>query len=129
VIARQHDRAGDQFRMARQRVEEDGPFAGATGIGHIAADDNVVERIGGMDGGEMRQDALEPAIAARARPSAFNAEAVLFGDHVKVGQMRHAPAPRVGRGGIERGEVDGLGHAGIGKSPHQRCSRQISRHQ
>ena len=43
--------------------------------------------------------------------------------------MRNAPAPPPGRSGIERGEVDGLLHAGIRKSPHQRCNRQICRHQ
>ena len=70
--------------MMRYRVEEGGPFAGAAGVGHVAGDENVIEWIDRMNGGEMRQHPIEPAIAARAGPSAFDAEAVLFADHVQV---------------------------------------------
>ena len=70
--------------MLRYGVEEGGPFAGAAGVGHVAGDENVIEWIDRMNGGKMRQHPIEPAIAARARPSAFDAEAVWFADHVQV---------------------------------------------
>ncbi len=78
--------------MMRHGVEECGPFAGAAGVGHVAGDEDVIEWIDRVNGGEMRQDPIEPAIAARARSSAFDAKAILFADHVQVRQMRHAPA-------------------------------------
>jgi len=71
-------------RMTRDGVKEGGPFAGAAGVGHVAGDDDVVQWIDRMNGGETRQDTIEPAIAARAGTSAFDAEAVLVADHVQV---------------------------------------------
>ena len=113
----------------RQCVEEFGPFARAPGVRHIAADDDVVERVSRMDGRETGQHAIETPIATRTGATALDAEAISFADHVKVRQMRNAPAAASGWRGIECGEIEGLMHAGIGNTPRQRCEGEIARHQ
>ena len=77
--------------MARENVEELGPFGRASGVGHVAGDENKVERPGGVLGLEARHHLLHPLIAAGPAPPALDAKAIALAHDMDVGQMRDPP--------------------------------------
>ena len=77
---------------------------------------------------ELLQQALEPLVAARARSSALDAEAITFADHMDVGEVDDAPrARRLARRLGEARQVARLRHGGIGEAPDQRGDGEIGR--
>ena len=48
--------------------------AGAAGVGHVAGDEDEIERIGGMNGGEARQDPIAGAHCRAGRRVRFRCE-------------------------------------------------------
>ena len=127
VIAGQHQHAAGERGMLRQSVEDLGPFGRQAGVGHVAGDQDGVERLLGVDRFELIEQAPQPVIAARARPAAFQAKAVALADHVDVGEMNDAPGARVLRQCGEFAERARLRHDGIGKAPDQGGDGEIGR--
>ncbi len=82
-----------------------------------------------MDGCETLQDPVETLIATWTATPAFDAETISLADHVKVRQMHDAPHAAAGRCITESGQIDRLIHAGIRKTPDERCDREIAGHQ
>ena len=81
--------------MRGHGVKELGPFGGAAGVGHVAGDEDEIDRDLGVDRFELGEQPLQPLIAARARSSALDAEAVALADGMDVGEMHDAPGFRV----------------------------------
>ncbi|GKT30929.1 hypothetical protein ADUPG1_005688, partial [Aduncisulcus paluster] len=73
----------------------------------------------GVDFREASQHAMEASVSPRTGRPAFDAEAVSLADHVKVRQMREAPAAASGRRPVEGSKVGRLIHAGVGHTPGQ----------
>ena len=120
VVARQHQHALAQCRVAGQRQLALDPLGRAARIGHVAGDHHEVDRVLGVDRCQPVEHLCQPAIARRAGASAFDAQTVPFADHVDVRQMHD---PRTGgprRRLVERHEIAGLVHGGVGKPPDQR---------
>src|ERR1700677_3495247 len=91
VIARKDKRPFGEIRMARENVEEFGPFAGAAGVGHVPGDENEIQRPSAVLGLEPSHDPSHALIAARAAPPALDPEAITLTDDMDVGEMRDAP--------------------------------------
>ena len=77
--------------MAGENVEELGPFSRTPCIGHVAGDEDKVERLGGVLGLETSHDLPDAIVAARAAPPALDPKAITLADDMDVGQMRDAP--------------------------------------
>src|SRR5262249_38039044 len=100
--------------MTCEIVEKLGPFGANPGIGHIAGEHNVIQRLARVDRIELPEQPLEALIAARAQPPALETEAVALADHMNVGQMHDAPPPSTTRGRLKRDERVRLVHRGDG---------------
>ena len=129
VIAGQDEGPLGQRGMARQRVEELGPFGRPAGIGHVAGDQDEVERVLRMDLAEPIENLGEPLIAAWAGTAALDPEAVALADDMDVGEMGDAPSGGGRRHLVERREIARLVHARVGHAPGERGDCQIARHQ
>ncbi len=87
-------------------------------VGHVAADENEIERLGDIDRFEAGHDAHDAAVTAWPAPPTFDAESVMLTHHVEIGKMRDAPR-RAGGCCSECGKVDRLVHARIGETPDE----------
>ena len=128
VVAGQDEATFRELGVPPKRIEEFGPFRRTAGIGHVAADQQRVQRLGRMNLRQSREHHGQPVVAARAGAAALDAEAVALSDHMDVGEMRDAPAPRRLRHGVEAVERARLVHPGVGNAPDQRGDRQIETH-
>ena len=91
MIAGDNRRSLGQSRMARQRRKEFGPFGRTAGIGDIAGDQDMIERLLRMNGRKPFKNPRKPVVAAWPRPPAFDAKAILLADDMDIGQMRDTP--------------------------------------
>ena len=85
VIAGKDQHLAHEFGVGRDHVEELGPFARDPGIGHIAADEDDVDRGLGVDLIELGENPFEAEIAARPQTPALEPEAIVGRDDVHVG--------------------------------------------
>ena len=113
--------------MAGENIEEFGPFGRASGVGHVAGDQDQVQRPGGVLGLEAGHDPSHALVAARPAPPALDAKAIALADDMDVGKMRHPP-DAAARRRVERVEVERLVHARVGEAPDERGRREVSRH-
>ena len=111
--------------MRGERVDEFGPFARNPGVGHVAGDEDGVERVLGVNRLELRQQPLKPLIAARARPPALDAAAIAVAHHVDIGEMHDPPLAVLGFGLVETRKRARLGHGGIGEAPSESGRAEI----
>ena len=111
--------------MPRKIVEELGPFGGNSRIGHVAGEEDAIERLTHMGRLELSEQPLEPLIAARAEPPALQSEAVTLTDPMDIGQMCDAPARRLERSRLKGLKSARLIHRRIGKAPEQRSHAEI----
>ena len=125
VIARQQQGPPCQLRMPGKRRKELGPFRRPPGIGDVACYEDKVERLPGMDGVEPGQYTCQPFVAARAGPSALDAEAVALADHVQVRQVRDAPSSAARLRPVECRKIAWLIHQRVGEPPDEGRRRQI----
>ena len=111
-------------RMLLHGVEELRPFGGDAGVGHVAGDEDEVERVGAMNGFQARKNARETVIAARPAPPTLDAKSVTLADQVNVGKVRDAPR-RPAQCCVIAAEIDRLRHQRVGKAPDQRGGGEI----
>ena len=109
VVARQHQhpprRAPDGGASASRNSAHS---RRAARIGHVAGDEDDVERPLRVDVVQPRQHPAQPLVAARTGPPALDAKAVALADDVEVRQVRDAPVARAGcRLGKDRGRAAG----------------------
>src|SRR5689334_17803581 len=64
VVAGQHQHELRKLWMPRKIVEELGPFGGNSRIGHVAGEEDAIERLTHMGRLELSEQPLEPLIAA-----------------------------------------------------------------
>ena len=114
--------------MARNDVEEFGPFGRSSGVGHVAGDEHKIERPGRVLGLQPRHGLLQPLVAARPAPTALDAKPIALAHDMDVGEMRDAPDPTARGRSVERFEVERLVHARVGEAPDERGRREVGRH-
>ena len=115
--------------MHRQRIQELGPFGGAACVGHVPGDEDRIQRVRRVERLELREQPLEPCVAARTRSSALDAKPVTLADDVEIGQMRHPPLAAGLKASLESVIIAGLRHGRVGEGPHQRAHGEINRNQ
>ncbi len=125
MVPRDQQRALRQPGMRGQGRKELRPFGGSPGVGHVAGDEDDVDRPLRMDGFELREHLLQPIVALRPGPAAFDAETVTLADNVEIGEMRHPPGPATRRRRIEAAQVMRLRHARVRHPPNQRRGGHI----
>src|SRR4029077_5395303 len=106
-------------RIIGDRIKKFGPLGCKAGIGHVAADEHEVHRIGRVDAGKARQSATQAISAARPAATTFDPKAVSFADHVKIGKMCNPKAAARGSRNIEDRKVERLGHGGGRTAPEE----------
>ena len=129
VIAGQEQHELREFRVGLQCVEELRPLARETGVGHVAGNQNEVQRILRVNPSEFGKRAAEPSVALRSGPSAFDPEAVALADNVDVREVCDAPGRPAGRSVIEGFAVQRLRQVRVGDAPEQRGRRDVARDQ
>ena len=123
VVAGKDEHPLSRVQGGRQQCRRILPIRPSAGIRHVAGDQNEIERVGGMDGGEARHNAQsKPIIAAGAGAAAFDAKSVALADHVDIGQMRDAP--RAACPAAWHRMPQGRAAA---PSSHRRCPRRATR--
>jgi hypothetical protein len=70
--------------MQLHRVEELRPFGCDSGVGHVACDQDDIERVRFVDRFDAVEDTREAVIAARTAAPAFDAESVALADQMDV---------------------------------------------
>src|SRR6202043_1013658 len=88
-----------------------------------------IQRVRRVERLELREEPLEPCVAARTRSSALDAKPVVLADNVEVGQMRHPPLAAGLKASLESVKIAGLRHGCVGEDPHERARRKIDRNQ
>src|SRR6201999_653744 len=86
VIAGKDEHAFGEGGVQRYRVEEFRPFGGTAGVGHVAANENKIERAIVMDRLDAVHDARNAIVAAWAGAAALNPKSVVLADHMNVGE-------------------------------------------
>jgi hypothetical protein len=78
MISRQDQKPLCEPRIIRQGTEKLRPLSGAAGIGHIAGDENCVQRVVLVHRLQQLKQPIQALIAARARSPAFNPKSIPF---------------------------------------------------
>ena len=106
-------------KMAHEKLR---PFRRTAGIGDVARDQDMIERLLGVNFLESRQQPRKPLVAARPDASAFQPKAVTLADDMHIGKMHHAPGPDEA---IARPQISTSRAAD--PSPHPPCPRRRRR--
>ena len=123
VVAGQNEHPCGEFGMRADDVEKLGPFGRCSRIRHVAADEDEVKRLFGVQGGKPGKSLFEPIVAARTAAPALDAKPVAFADDMNIGEMRDPPDARARWRGVEGLEVERLVDAGVGEAPNERGER------
>ena len=129
VVAGNHQHSLGKLGMPRHRVHEIDPLARAAGIGHVAGDQDHVERLAGVEQIQFGEQPPQAFVAARPRPPAFDPEAVAFAHAVHVRQVRDAPGLARARTLRELIEILRLRHGRVGDRPDQGGDGEIGGNQ
>ena len=70
--------------MQLHRIEELRPFGCDSGVGHVAGDQDEIQRACFMNRLDAFQDTRETVIAARPAAAAFDPESITFADQMDV---------------------------------------------
>ena len=119
VVAGQDEHAIGKTRMAGDGVKKFRPLGGASGVGHVAGDQNCVEWLIGVERIEFPQDGLKTRIAARTGPAALDPETIALADEVNIREVGDAPNAVTRNGGIECRKIARLPQRRVGGCPHQ----------
>jgi hypothetical protein len=97
-------------------------------VGHVAADEDEVERLRRVQGRQPIHGADKAVVPARPRAPALDAEAVALADDMDVGQMHDPPDAGAVRRLIESLEIERVVAGRLGEAPDERGCRQIGGH-
>jgi hypothetical protein len=129
VVARHHQHDFCEPGMLRDSVEEFSPLGRQAGVGHVAGDQNGMERVTCVERLQPRKHLSQSLVAARTRSAALDPEAVTLADDVNVRQMCDAPLCASVWRRVEPVEVARRIHRRIGNAPDQCGHCDIGAHE
>ena len=111
--------------MRRDGVEKFGPFGRSSRIGHVACNQDRIERVLGVESRELRQHLSQPFVAARSRSPALDAKAIALADDMESDRctIRHV---RLVRAVVKDVHIVGRRHGGVRNRPDERGDRDIA---
>ena len=84
MIAGKDEHAFGERRMRSTRIEKLRPFGCDAGVGHVAGDQDEIQRPRSVNCVDAVQDARETVIAARPAAAAFDPESIALADQMDV---------------------------------------------